>query len=376
MPDVQPLLSICIPTFNRSRFLAELLASLHSCSSPGALGTAAELIVSDNHSIDDTAEIVRGFQHRGLAVRYVRNETNLGADANFLRCLSLATGRYLWVLGDDDLVMPGAIAALISLLEQGEASGGFDLAYLSSFGFTDTPQQRPTAAVLQDRFGRFAEIVTDGAYLLEKVNALIGLISVVIINRDRLLRVPHPALAMLTGTNLMQTGWIFPLLHRRCRVLFVWQRLLGYRHFNSGGWGICEVFGVRLDRIAAQYFAAEPALARALMNGVLRYWLPDSIMLARAGREGAMHVEDTIGMLRPRFGRNWRFWLFVYPVATLPLPLARSLHRALRVLNRATRIAQAAWRHLFVRGTLLRPIPPVSAAHRPSVIASSATTMP
>ena len=375
MPDLRPLLSICIPTFNRSRYLAELLACLLP-QLEEAPAVSVELIVSDNHSADDTAEIVGRFQRRGLAVRYVCSETNLGADANFLRCLALAKGTYTWVLGDDDLVMPGALAALVSLIAQGEATGGFDLVYLSSFGFTDALPFFPSAAMCADRFGRFAEIVTDGVYLLEKVNALIGLISVVIFNRDRLLQTQHPSLTDLTGTNLMQTGWIFPLLHRRCRVLFVWQPLLGYRHFNSGGWGICEVFGVRLDRVARRYFSAEPELARALMNGVLRYWLPDSIMLARTGREDAMHVEDVAGMLRPGFGRNWRFWVFVVPIVTLPLPLARGVHTVLRLLNRGTRIAQAAWRHLFVRGELLHPSASLAVVHRPNVIASSATTTP
>ena len=362
MPDSRPLLSICIPTFNRGLFLAELLESLlPQLTSTSSQAASADLLISDNHSADDTASIVARFKQRGLPVRYVRNEANLGADANFLRCLSLATGKYVWVLGDDDLVMPGAIASLLSLLAQGEATADFDLAYLSSFGFTGTLAQPPAASLLEDRLGRFAEIVTDGPYLLEKVNALIGLISVVIINRDRLRATPHPPLTSLNGTNLLQTGWIFPLLHTRCRVLFIWQRLLGYRHFNSGGWGICEVFGVRLDRIARQYFAAEPQLARALMNGVLRYWLPDSVMLARKGKENAMHAEDVARVLTPVFRGNWRFWLFLYPLVTLPLPLALAAHAALRLLNRTTRAAQAVWRHTVTRGTLLRPLPPASA---------------
>ncbi len=375
MPDVRPLLSICIPTFNRSRFLRELLESLlPQLASTAPHPANIELLVSDNHSTDDTAGLVASFQTLGLPLRYLRNETNVGADGNFLRCLSLAQGKYVWVLGDDDLVMPGAIAALLSLLAQGEASEDFDLIYLSSFGFTGTLPRLPPAPTREDRFGRFAEIVTDGAYLLEKVNALIGLISVVIINRDRLARTQHPPLSKLHDTNLLQVGWIFPLLHRRCRVLYVWQRLLGYRHFNSGGWGICEVFGNRLDRIARRYFAAEPQLAQALMNGVLRFWLPDSIMLARTGRERAMQAEDIAGTLRPVFSRNWRFWLFVYPVVTLPLPLARAVHTVLRLLNRATRILQAAWRHLVHSGQLLHPTD--IAPQRPGALPRNAVPRP
>lgn len=377
MRDARPLLSVCIPTFNRGSFLAELLESLLPQFTALALtSTWAELLISDNASSDETAAIIAAFQARGLPVRSVRNSANVGADANFLQCLSLAEGKYVWLLGDDDLIMPGALSALLSLLRQGERSADFDLVYLSSFGFAGALAQPPGSAVLEDRFGRFAEVVTDGQYFLEKVNALIGLISVVIINRDRLFSLSPPAFTDLNGTNLVQAGWIFPLLHARCRVLYVWQRLLGYRHFNSGGWGICEVFGVRLDRIARRYFAAEPALAQSLMNGVLRYWLPDSIMLARTGREASMHVENVAAMLRPVFRRNWRFWCFVYPVVTLPLPLARAAHTAIRVLNRATRIVQAAWRHLFFRGTLLQPIEESTTAHRPSVIPSNATTTP
>ena len=369
-----PLLSICIPTFNRAPFLAELLEAL--LPQLPALGDQVELLISDNASTDATPRLVASFQKRGLALRSVRNAENLGADGNFLQCLSLSRGRYLWLLGDDDLPTPNAVPQLVSLLVQGERTGPFDLVYLSSFGFSGR-LPADLSPLTEDRFGRFAEVVTDGAYLLEKVNALIGLISVVIVNRERLLSTPHPPLNALRDSNLLQLGFVFPLLHQQCRVLFLWQRLLAYRHFNSGGWGICEVFGLRLHRIAQRYFAAKPQLARALMNGVLRYWLPDSIMLARRGREQAMNEEPIVPMLRPIFRRNWRFWLCVVPVARLPLPAARTWHAGLRLANRATRVGQALFRHLFCRGELLTPdLPPTNPTPLPSVTATAASTIP
>lgn len=150
MPDTRPLLSICIPTFNRSPFLAELLAGLlPQCIALPAHGPGLDLLISDNASTDQTAEVVAAFQARGLSARYVCNATNLGADANFLQCLSLAEARYVWVLGDDDLVMPGALAALLSLLSQGEATEPFDLVYLSSFGFAGVLRTLPGSAVLK-----------------------------------------------------------------------------------------------------------------------------------------------------------------------------------------------------------------------------------
>ena len=342
--ESQPLLSIAIPTFNRSAYLAELLEALLPQI---PLGSLAELLVSDNCSDDDTPQLLADFQARGLPVRIIRNATNVGADANFLQCLNLATGKYVWVLGDDDLVEPGAIPALLSLLQQGE----YDLVYLSSFGFHEGQRR----GAVDDKLGRFAEVVTDGAYFLEKVNALIGLISVNIVNKNRLLATPHPPIEQLNDTNLMQVGWLFPLIHRQMSVLFVWRRLVGYRSYNSGGWGICEVFGIRLDRIARQYFTAEPVLARSLMNGVLRYWLCDAILEMRRGRHARMNEENFAADIRHLFHGNWLYWVFVYPMSELPLPVAEAVHRVLALINKLTRIVQGMFRHVFGHGRYLTP---------------------
>jgi glycosyltransferase involved in cell wall biosynthesis len=342
----QPLLTIAIPTFNRELYLMELLESLL----PQLAGLATdlvELIVSDNCSEDLTASMVVSFQDRGLPCRLIRNETNLGADGNFLQCLNLAQGQYVWVLGDDDLVEPGAIATLLDLLQQGE----YDLVYLSSYAFHNNRGGGP----IEDKLGRVAEIVTDGVYFLEKVNALIGLISVNIVNKNRLLATPHPPIEQLNDTNLLQVGWLFPLIHRRMSVLFLWRRLVGYRSYNSGGWGICEVFGIRLERIARQYFASEPILARGLMNGVLRYWLCDAILEMRRGRHAHMNEENFAHDIRHLFHGNWIYWVFVYPMAELPLPVAEAVHRGLALVNQLTRIAQGLTRHIFRRGQYLTP---------------------
>lgn len=346
----QPLLTLAIPTFNRASFLTELLEALLP-QFARLDGKTAELLISDNCSEDATPEVVESFRARGLPCRYLRNQENLGADGNFLQCLEQAQGQYVWVMGDDDLLVPGAIADLLSLLEQEEV----DLVYLSSFSFSGVVDLEAARRDATDRLGRFAEIVTSGAYFLEKVNALIGLISVMLINKNRLEATPHPPIANLHNSNLMQVGWLFPLLGRETRVLYVWQRLVAYRSYNSGGWGVCEVFGVRLRRIAMEYFAAEPELAQALMNGVLRYWLCDAILEIRRGRHAEMHDENFAADIRHLFARNWRYWVFVWPVAELPLPLARGVHRCLAAVNKVTRIAQGLWHHVFRHGRYLQP---------------------
>lgn len=352
----QPRLSVTIPTFNRAIYLAELLECLLPQISGSPAGTV-ELLISDNCSDDGTQQLIADFQSRGLLCRYVRNAQNLGADANFLQCLNLATGQYVWVLGDDDLLVPNAIPDLISLLSQGE----FDMVFLSCFGFSgDLNLSSPNTQVRgdqTDRLGRYAEVVTDGVYFIGKVNALIGLISANIINKNRLMATPHPPIESLNRTNLLQVGWLFPLLHERVSVLYLWKRLVAYRSFNSGGWGICEVFGVGLSRIAGKYFATEPRLARALMNNVLQHWMLNEMMNIRRGNHGGMNQENFANAVRHVFSGNWRYWVFVHPVATLPMPAAEAVFFVLNAINRASRILHGVLRHLFRHGKYLQPQP-------------------
>jgi abequosyltransferase len=344
----QPRISLTIPTFNRASYLAETLEAIL----PQFTAIApedAELIISDNCSPDNTAEVVASFRERGLRIEYIRNETNIGSDGNFAQCLRLARGQYCWVMGDDDILLPGAIPSLLSLLDQVDV----DMVYLSSTGFSGNFSD--TTLVTHDQLNRYAELVTDGEYFLEKVNALIGLISVLLVNKNALEAIPHPPIESLRDTNLMQTGWLFPLIHRRMRVLYVWERPIAYRLFNSGGWGICEVFGVRLQHIAAKYFTAEPQLAEQLMNGVLRYWLCNSILSIREGNHAEMNTENFAADIRHLFANNWRFWVFVWPVAELPFPLAKAIHKFLAAWNKFTRITQGLARHWLGHPTYLTP---------------------
>ena len=121
------LISICIPTYNRARHLANCLHSIANCGAQA--GVDFEVCVSDNGSSDDTAEVVRNAQHT-LPIRYRRNETNQGIPRNFLAVVDMAQGEFAWLLGDDDLLLPGAIGRLRALIEGHPA---VDFFYVNSY---------------------------------------------------------------------------------------------------------------------------------------------------------------------------------------------------------------------------------------------------
>ena len=107
----RPLLSICIPTYNREPFLRECLASLQL----GGARDQVEVVVSDNASTDQTLCVLEEFRDV-LPIRWIVQEKNLGSDLNFDAIVAEAKGEYCWLLGSDDAVMPDTIPRLVDLL--------------------------------------------------------------------------------------------------------------------------------------------------------------------------------------------------------------------------------------------------------------------
>ncbi len=106
----QPLVSICIPTYRGAAFLPATIESVLRQSY-----TNLEIWIIDDTSPDETAAAVRAFDDE--RIHYLRNERNLGPNANWNRCLELARGKYYKLLPHDDLLEPDSIAEHVAILE-------------------------------------------------------------------------------------------------------------------------------------------------------------------------------------------------------------------------------------------------------------------
>lgn len=112
---MKPLLSICIPIYNRSGFLKRILERL--LEEKSFFQDNVELFVSDNCSPENLGEICKLYQERGLNLQYHRNDDNIGMDGNFANCFRKARGEYVLLLGSDDIPVPGFIANLLPYLK-------------------------------------------------------------------------------------------------------------------------------------------------------------------------------------------------------------------------------------------------------------------
>lgn len=110
----QPLLSLCVPTYNRARYLDSLLGAL-----AGQLQDfpyAYEIVVSDNGSTDATPQVVA--RHAGtLPIRSLRHPETIGCYPNVVHVMMQARGRYMMYLADDDCVLGAALADTVAALE-------------------------------------------------------------------------------------------------------------------------------------------------------------------------------------------------------------------------------------------------------------------
>jgi acetyltransferase-like isoleucine patch superfamily enzyme len=111
MKNIQ--LSICIPTFNRSSLLNKCIESIVTQEE---FNNQVEIVISDNCSQDNTKEVVQGYQAKYSNIKYYRNETNIGADKNILKVLSLGHGEYLKLSNDYSILKEGSIKLIIDII--------------------------------------------------------------------------------------------------------------------------------------------------------------------------------------------------------------------------------------------------------------------
>ncbi|MFD0717404.1 glycosyltransferase [Paenibacillus sp. GCM10027626] len=108
-----PLLSICIPTYNRAPHLDNCLQSIYSQIGNNEL---IEVIVSDNASTDETAEVAYRYASCYSNMKVVRNDENIGADPNIFQVMNLAQGKFIKLQGDDDFYVDGTLLPLLHVL--------------------------------------------------------------------------------------------------------------------------------------------------------------------------------------------------------------------------------------------------------------------
>lgn len=128
----KPTLSICIPTYNRGKYLKETLENIYAelNKMPIEQRNMIDICISDNNSSDFTKEIISDFtSYSSVKVIFEINSINLGPDANFLKAISLSNSEFVWLLSSDDRIANGGLQYLYNFLRIRKE---IDLVFLNS----------------------------------------------------------------------------------------------------------------------------------------------------------------------------------------------------------------------------------------------------
>ena len=102
--EVQPLVTIAIPTYRRANLLPEVVQSALAQD----FAQPFEIVIVDNDNDPVALEAILNSLPISPAVpiRYFVNRTNIGMFGNWNRCIELARGSWMTILNDDDLLRP------------------------------------------------------------------------------------------------------------------------------------------------------------------------------------------------------------------------------------------------------------------------------
>lgn len=133
------LLSICIPTYERKDLFELCIASLDSNIKDIEDETEIEIIISINDSSRIKHNILNKYKSLEKILVIHQNSENIGGDQNIINCYKKATGKYIWILGDDDYIHPKGVDYLLMKIKEKNPS----CIFINSYGYKKSYNKKP-----------------------------------------------------------------------------------------------------------------------------------------------------------------------------------------------------------------------------------------
>lgn len=317
------LLTIAIPTWNRASYLKpnieQLYAEINQCEEG-----LVELLISDNHSDDETEQVIRDAQSRGVAINYIRNDENIGSDRNIAQCFNRAQGDYVWILGDDDFLIDGCLSYLLSYL----ADHHLGVVCLKAYGFEhDFRIEQPGEG------GKACFFDNAGAFL-KTIGAAMSLISSCVIQKKAIAEIDAND---YLGSNLVQVNLVLRAALVKNDNLYLDKYLVACKRNNSGGYDFAKVFVTNFNQVlndAKTYGLSEPSIKAIGRNLLLTYY-PFYLLRQRLTEQGIS--EGTRERFIEHYGDRALFTHWNDPIITLPKPLAIAWGSMTTLVGRAAK---------------------------------------
>jgi len=319
---VQPILTIAIPTYNRANYLDLCLSRFKEELNKLSVNERklVKFYVSNNASTDNTDEVISRYLLIGAAeFEVINNSSNIGGESNVLQCYVSATTPYVWVFGDDDVILPNTLQNVLNIL----ITKNVDILYLNHYWFKGDYTKNSTP-----RENLKVRIYTDALAFARRVNVMLTFISGQVVRSG----VGDESLSTIVSqSNLPQLSWVLPLLRDGKYFIVLENDSLAAKGGNSGGYELVNVFGNNLKMITENILNDKPRVARAIQNGAILNFFPGLVISFRNGASKFSDKDMAIGLQRA-FGDNWRYYVFIAPLIYMPLYFSRFYYYFVRLL--------------------------------------------
>lgn len=310
-------LSICIPTFNRAAYLPVLLDSILAQS---GFECDLEIAISDNGSIDDTVAVVNEYRRKFAQLVFHREPENRGADYNFLKVVEIATGDFCWLMGSDDVLEPGGVQRVETMLLANPELAGLAVKNNSY----DVELRQPIASAIKSDLPARSGVFTGSESIFLIVGEYISFLSANVVRRDLWMMA-----ARESGIEAYFNAWIHVyvigrMMQRRQHWGYIAEPCVGWRSGNDsfladGHYRRLEIDVAGYDRILRGLFGDGSKVHQRIMGRILNH-ARFRILHAKAHGAPASFFDKAAVLMGQHYKRSPAYWLTVYPIMQLPSP--------------------------------------------------------
>lgn len=301
---MEPILSICIPTYNRCDALKKSLNRYVNCD---GFDESVEIVISDNASTDDTELIAKSFCDNYNNIKYYRNNQNI-CDSNFELALKRGTGKYLKLQNDTTLYDKNALVYLKKCIQISDEK--IPIFFTNDFIYTKYKGQE---VINCDSFENY----------IESVSTFVTAISCFGVWKKQLRDIKD--FTKYTKLMLNQDDWSYQLLEKYNSCVIYNKHYYDGLPKKSGGY---HWFEVHLDNY---YKIMQPYIIKGLISketlekdkkNLLKHFIPElkyiyvyPISRWEFGKKGTFRI------LWKYYKYNWYFYLllFIYPFSLIIL---------------------------------------------------------
>ncbi len=326
----EPILTICIPTYNRANILVEILTFIKDITQDQP---DIEILVSDNASTDNTQSVLEEISKDWGNIRHIRQDSNVGFDLNVNAVVCNALGKWCWILSDDDSFDSILPSVLLDTIKKHESAAHIFIDY--NLKSEADGKISPSTANL----GNTVEEVFGPKSYCKKTDLAVSFVSSVVVKKELWIDIKADRYA---GTNFIHMYAIHDILRNHSAILLGGQLLTMtcVPLESSRGYHSIE-FYFRATFSIAQFGLSLPENEQK--DGTQEIYMSisgkdNTWQIVSSRRVNTPPLKDRYNLLKKMsklFGKTPRFWLLDIPLLFMPTILFKIMDSSQIALKKA-----------------------------------------